>query len=274
MSHVTADIKKVALVVICIALVLGGTGGLVGAFVFSKPGTQGEQGLQGIQGEQGIAGSQGIQGQQGPQGEQGLQGIQGVQGPQGIQGIQGDQGPQGERGLQGIQGEEGAQGEQGPQGIRGERGPQGIQGEPGISPLIQIIQVQNVTATSLVDYNAEEWYNMSVVDNSMHLTMTINGQSRICAEFLTSVYLGDDSGSFWNGVWLRVVVDNQYVSTVSYVSGLPNMYMPVQVKILTDTLSAGEHTIDAQFYRVNGLPTLMDRSLSVMELASGETTPT
>jgi hypothetical protein len=202
MSHVRADIKKVALVVICIALVLGATGGLVGTFVFSKPGAQGEQGLQGIQGEQ------------------------------------------------------------------------GPQVEPGISPILQMIQIQNITEASLADYNAKEWYNMPVVDDSMHLTVTINDQSRICAEFLTSVYLGDSWGSFWNRVWLRVVVDNQYFSTVSYVSGLPNMYMPVQVKILTDTMSAGEHTIDAQFYRVNGLPTLMDRSLSATELTAGETTPT
>ena len=100
----------------------------------------------------------------------------------------------------------------------------------------------------------------------MHLTITTGDQSKICAEFLTSVYLGDDWSSFWNGVRFRVVVDNQNVSSIVYVVGMSNNFVPVQVKILTDILSAGEHTIDVQFYRVTGIPTLMDRSLFVTEL--------
>ena len=157
----------------------------------------------------------------------------------------------------------------GPQGIQGYVGPQGIQGEPGLNgtnTILQIIQSQNVTQASLETYNLTQWYNMSVFDSSMRLTINVQSQSRICAEFVSTV-------SFTNSeVWLRIVVDNQYNSTVCYAGLLgpsaPAMHLPIQVKTLTDALSAGTHTIDVQFYRFSGLPTLMDRSLYVTELTA------
>jgi len=254
MAYSSADskAKKVVLLVVVFALILGLIGGLAGGFIFAKPGPQG---LQGIQGEQGLQGIQGIQGLAGPQGPKGDTGATGVTGATGATGTTGPQG------IQGFQGPVGSQ------GIPGYNGSQGIQGEPGLNgtnSIQQVLQSQNVTAASLGTYNAARWYNMSEFDSSMRLTINVNDQSRILAEFATSVYQSNAAIRF------RIVVDNQYVSTTCYAglgTSTPTQYMPVQVKILTGALSAGQHTIDVQFYRVSGLPTLMDRSLFVTELS-------
>ncbi|UCB61500.1 MAG: collagen-like protein, partial [Candidatus Bathyarchaeota archaeon] len=98
-------------------------------------------------------------------------------------------GPQGLQGEQGIQGVTGPQGDQGEQGIQGDQGEQGIQGEPGLNgtnSIIQVIQSQNVTSASLDAYNLTQWYNMSVFDSSMTLTIDIQSGSRIYAEFLST----------------------------------------------------------------------------------------
>jgi len=102
---------------------------------------------------------------------------------------------------------------------------------------------------------------MAVFDSSMIMTININDQSKILAEFFTSVYLSNSE------VWFRIVIDNQYYSTVSYASSITAMNLPVQLKILTGSLSAGEHTIAVQFYRTSGSSTLLrDRLLIVSEL--------
>ena len=56
----------------------------------------------------------------------------------------------------------------------------------------------------------------------------------------------------------------------SGIAGVPavTLTFPVQVEILTDALSAGEHTIDVQFLRDAGTPILKARSLFVYEMAS------
>lgn len=224
-SNPTPNTKRITLLAVVVALIFALVSGLVGAYLFAKPG---------------------------PQGLEGEQGIQGVIGPQGAQGLQGIQGDRGE------------------QGIQGDRGEQGIQGEPGLNgtnSIIQIIQSQNVTPVSLETYSLTQWYNMSVFDSSMTLTVDIQSESRIWAEFLSTA-------TFTNSeVWLRIVVDNQYNSTVCYIGcfevpSSPTLHLPIQVRILTDTLPAGTHTVDVQFYRFNGFPTLLDRSLYVTELAA------
>ena len=121
-----------------------------------------------------------------------------------------------------------------------------------------------MTTASLGTYNPTQWFNMGVFDSSMSLTINVQSQSRIYAEFATTA-------SFINSeVWVRIVVDNQYVSSVCYAGLLgpnaPVMRLPIQVKILTGALSAGTHTVDVQFYRSSGLPSLLDRSLYVSEL--------
>ena len=96
----------------------------------------------------------------------------------------------------------------------------------------------------------------------MSMTINVYDQSRIFAEFAASVSLSN------SGAWFRIVVDGQYISTVCYTSSSPGMNLPVQVKILTDNLTAGEHSVDVQFYRTNGISILLDRSLYITELPS------
>jgi len=253
-------------ILVIIGLIFGLVGGAASAFLFAQPGPQGatgEQGPPGIQGEQGPAGDLGPQGEQGPQGIQGPQGPQGPQGEIGPQGLQGEIGPQG---LQGEIGPQGLQGEIGPQGLQGEQGIQGIQGEPGLdgaNSILQIAEIRNETAVNLDGTFTEDyWYNVSVVDSSMTYQININDQSRIHAEFTTSLSVGNSE------VWFRIVIDNQHSSMVCYAGGSPNMYVPIVVKILTDPLFAGEHMICVQFYRASASSTLMDRTLEVMELPS------
>ena len=182
----------------------------------------------------------------------------------------GPQGPQGVQGTLGQQGEQGIQGEQGLQGQQGAQGPQGIQGEPGLdgsNSVVQIIQSQNVTTANLGAYTIGQWYNMSVLDSSMRLTINVRNQSRVNAEFLSTVTISSEGA-----ISLRIVVDNQFNSTVCN-AGIINVpaltiNFPIQVKILTMTLPAGEHTIDVQFRRDNGSPVLMERSFYVTELTS------
>ncbi len=164
----------------------------------------------------------------------------------------------------------GPQGEQGDQGIQGVKGDQGAQGPPGLNgsnSVIQIIQSQNVTSASLGAYTNGQWYNMSILDSSMRLTINVQDQSRIYAEFLSSVSVPSEGI-----ISLMIVVDNQFNGTVFNV-GINNVpaltiTFPIQAKILTNALTAGEHTIEVQFLRNNGAPLLTERSFYVSELAS------
>ena len=181
---------------------------------------------------------------QGLQGEQGIQGEMGIQGPQGVQGIQGETGPQGEQGVQGIQGETGLNGN---------------------NSIIQIIQNQNLTTANLVAYTSSQWHNISVFDSSMRLTINVQDGSRICAEFLSSVTISS-SGV----ILLKIVVDNQF-SSIVYNAGIQpavTLTLPIQMKILTGSLPAGEHTIEVQFLQNTGNQVLMERALYATEIAS------
>ena len=146
--------------------------------------------------------------------------------------------------------------------------PRALQGAPGLNgtnSILQVIQSQNITAANLGAYNPQ-WWNMSMFDSSMRLTINVQSQSRICAEFLSTVTITNSDVSF------RIVVDNQYYSSTCYTmqsgTSVPTMRLPIQMKILTDPLLAGTHTIDIQFNRLNGPSTIMDRSLYVTELTA------
>ena len=124
-----------------------------------------------------------------------------------------------------------------------------------------------MTQIGLGAYTLDQWYNMSVADSSMRITINVQDQSRIYAEFHSSVNIASLAS-----IRLRIVVDNQYYSTVCMLGILTpsavTMNLPAQVSIVTDALPAGQHTIDVQFFRDDGIPTIMGRSLVVMELAS------
>ena len=266
--------RKMILLPVIVALIIGLIGGLLGGFIFAKPGPQGLQGIQGIQGLTGATG------ETGPAGPAGATGATGPAGPIGATGATGETGPAGpigatgaigETGATGAAGETGATGATGPAGstgatgATGPQGPQGMQGEPGLNgtnTIQQMLVSQNLTSAIInTTYNATQWYNVSVFDSSMSTTFNINDQSRILAEFVTTASLSN------SGVWFRIVIDNQYYSAVCYVSSAPKMDLPISMKILTESLSAGQHTIDVQFYRVSGdITTLLDRSLYLTEL--------
>ncbi len=161
-------------------------------------------------------------------------------------------------------GPQGPQGEQGVQGPTGETGSQGVQGEPGFNgtnTIQQMIVSDNLTAINIdTTYAEAQWYNMSVFDSSMKAIFNVSDQSRILAEFATTVSLSS------SGIRFRIVVDNQYFSAECRASTSPNMDIPIYVKILTGSLSAGQHTIEVQFYRVSGITTLRDRAIYMTEL--------
>jgi len=170
-------------------------------------------------------------------------------------------GPQGPPGEQGLQGETGAQGSPGIQG------PQGIPGVNGSNALIKVISRHNVTTASLDPYTVGQWFNMSIFDSATSVSINVRDGSRICAEFLSSVEL-----STVGAISLRIVIDNQFNSTVvstEILSGPTVMLVvPIHVKILTDALPAGEHTIEIQFLRDAGSPILRERSIFVTEIAT------
>ena len=190
--------------------------------------------------------------------------IKGEQGEQGPQGIQGPQGPQGEQGVQGIQGE------QGPMGPQGEQGPQGIQGLPGTdgsNSIIQVIQNRNTTICETQSYPTMQWVNISELDSSMIININVQQNSRLLIQFSASISI-ISPGSLQT----RIVVDNNYNSTVSMNSvgsaSVGIIKFPNHIEFLTDPLNSGIHTINLQILRENGSPTILDRTITIMEIAS------
>jgi len=220
--------QKVALAILLItSIVLGSVGGATSAFLAAKPGPQGEQGPKGDDGLDGIDGPQGIMGSAGPQGEQGLPG------------------PPGEQGIQGIQ---------------------GIPGTDGSNSIIQTIQKRNTTVQETQDYASMQWANMSNVDYSMMIDINVQQNSRLLIQFSASISI-DPPG----GLQTRIVVDNTYNSTVSMNSVASSsagiIKFPNHIEFLTDPLNNGSHTINLQILRENGAPTILERSITIMEIA-------
>jgi hypothetical protein len=185
----------------------------------------------------------------------------------------GPQGPEGEQGAQGPQGPEGAQGEQGSQGLQGPQGdvgPQGEQGFPGIDgtdAILQILQNRNDTQEDTSSYTEGQWYNMSEFDASMRITINIQNDSKIFAQFSGTHYLDSPAS-----IWVRIVADSTYNSSKCMCSVLSpasgTFRLPDHVEFLTNPLNAGQHTIDVQFYRELGSPLILERTLTVMEVTT------
>jgi len=179
----------------------------------------------------------------------------------GVTGPQGPPGPEGSQGPQGLQGTQGTQGPQGPAGV------QGASGTNGTDAILQIFQRRNNTQVDVSSYALMQWFNMSTFDSSMRMTINIQGNSRIHIEFSATHYL-PSPGS----IWVRIVVDNVYNSSVYRCSSLAPasgvFNMPGNVEFLTDPLSAGQHTIEVQFLRETGSPQILDRTFTVTEITS------
>lgn len=163
-------------------------------------------------------------------------------------------GPQGEQGLQGSAGAQGSQGIQGPQGI------------PGTDAILQILQNRNDTAVDISSYANTQWFNMSDFDSSMKITINIQQNSKIFAQFSTSQTL--DAG---DSILVRIVVDN--FNSSAYKASTPSppasgtYIIPGHIEFLTNPLSAGQHTIEVQFQKETS-PIILDRTLTVTEITS------
>jgi hypothetical protein len=105
----------------------------------------------------------------------------------------------------------GPQGPQGPEGLQGEQGPEGPQGIPGVNgtdSILQIIQNRNDTQIDTSSYLILRWYNVSDVDPSMEVTINVQQNSKIFAQFSSTVGVEPPAS-----IWLRIVVDNNYNSS-------------------------------------------------------------
>lgn len=188
-------------------------------------------------------------------------------------GPQGEQGPPGQDGSDGLQGETGPAGPTGPQGAQGATGPQGeqgaqgIPGTDGINSILQIIQNTNTTMHDTANYTLNDWSNMSDSDSSMMITIDVQQDSKLLVQFSASVSLEPPES-----LRTRIVVDNSLNSTESVCSvGPPSagtFKFPNHIEFLTDPLGSGSHTIQVQIFRENGSPVILDRTLTVMEIAS------
>jgi hypothetical protein len=108
---------------------------------------------------------------------------------------------------------------------------------------------------------------MSELDSSMVININVQQYSRLLIQFSASISI-DPPGSLQT----RIVVDNNFNSTVclnsvgSSSTGL--MRFLNHIEFLTDPLTIGTHTINLQILRENGTPTILDRTITVMEIAS------
>ncbi|MGD8506573.1 MAG: collagen-like protein [Candidatus Bathyarchaeota archaeon] len=178
----------------------------------------------------------------------------------------GPQGPTGDTGPQGSQGSQGEQGPQGEQGLLGSEGPQGIPGVNGTDTVLQILQNRNDTQFDVSSSTAMQWYNVSDFDSSMEITIDVQQDSKIFAQFSTTHRLPVTSS-----IWVRLVVDNSYNSSkyvFSVIAPVNIDYKMGYVDFLTDSLNAGSHKINVQFLRESGSPEFLDRTLTIVEIAA------
>jgi hypothetical protein len=188
----------------------------------------------------------------------GATGVQGPPGQDGADGLQGETGPAGPTGPQGEQGVTGSQGEQ---------GVQGVPGTDGIDSILQVIQNTNTTIQDTGSYILTEWVNMSDSDSSMMITLDVQQNSRLLIQFSASISLAPPGA-----LRTQVVADNSLNSTECVTSvGPPSagtFIFPSHIEFLTGPLGSGTHTIQLQIFRESGSPAILDRTLTVMEIAS------
>jgi hypothetical protein len=185
----------------------------------------------------------------------------------GEKGDPGEQGPQGEQGIQGIQGEKGDQGDKGDTGTQGPQGEQGLSGADGSNSIIQVIYSRNSTIFGTQSYPTMQWVSVSELDSSMMINVNVQQNSRLLIQFSASISI-TAPGSLQT----RIVVDNTSTSTVSVnsVSSASTGIIKVSdhIEFVTDPLNIGTHTINLQVLRENGSPTILDRTITVMEITN------
>ncbi len=190
-----------------------------------------------------------------------------VPGPQGLQGETGIAGSDGAPGSTGATGTMGATGEPGATGPAGTQGVQGVAGANGNNSILQVAQTRNTTAQDTGNFTALQWFNMSVFDSSMAIPVNSRANSKLFVQFTATASLAPPGT-----LLVMVVVDNSLNSTASTVMvGPPSagtFAFPPHVEFLTDSLASGVHNVRVAFLRETGAPIIMDRTLTVMEMAS------
>jgi hypothetical protein len=163
----------------------------------------------------------------------------------------------------------GATGETGPEGPQGQQGPQGVQGVPGAdgsNSIIQVVQSRNATIYETQSHPTMLWVSMSEHDSSMMININVQQNSRLLIQFSASISI-ISPGSLQT----RIVVDDNYNSAVSMnsvsSSSTGTIKFPNHIEFLTDPLNSGMHTIKLQVLRENGSPMILDRTITVMEIA-------
>lgn len=130
-----------------------------------------------------------------------------------------------------------------------------------------MMQMRNSTEVSTDTYNVTQWFNLSDVDASMEITLDVQQDSRIFAQFSTSHTLEPPSS-----IWVRIVVDGGFNSSTYMCSTGPpasgTYKIPGHIEFLTDPLDAGFHTVNVQFLREVGTPTINERTLTAIEIAT------
>lgn len=187
-------------------------------------------------------------------------------GPQGEQGIPGETGPEGPQGPAGEQGPQGETGAAGPAGATGSEGPQGLPGTDGSNSVIQVIQSRNTTIFETQSYTTMQWFNMSGLDSTMMININVQQNSKLLIQFSASISINPPAS-----LQTRIVVGNNYNSTVSKnsvgSSSTGIMTLSNHIEFLTDPLNSDVHTINLQILRENGSPTILDRTITITEIA-------
>ncbi|MCK4669344.1 hypothetical protein KAT21_04420 [Candidatus Bathyarchaeota archaeon] len=73
-------------------------------------------------------------------------------------------------------------------------------------------------------------------------------------------------------IWVRIVVDGAYNSSMYVCSTGPpasgTYKISGHIEFLTDSLNSGLHTVNVQFFREVGSPTILARTLTVFEISA------
>jgi len=105
------------------------------------------------------------------------------------------------------------------------------------------------------------------IDPSMKITINVQQNSKIFAQFSSTHQLEPPES-----IWIRIVVDDNYNSSRYICSTGPpasgTYKMTGHIEFLTNSLNAGTHTINVQFLIESGSPDILDRTITVIEIAS------
>ena len=138
----------------------------------------------------------------------------------------------------------------------------------GTDSILQILQSRNETQVAISSYAETQWHDFSDFDPSMEMTVNVQQNSRIFAQFSGTQALQSPAS-----IWIRITVDNnlnssRYICTLEQPAS--GHTMSGHVEFLTDPLNAGTHRVNVQFWieeePLNIL--ILDRTLTVIEVAS------